>query len=228
MQITKRIAKAFCTTREAAGLLGISVRTAQLWCDSGLLDAWKTAGGHRRITRASIARLLRIVEAVVPERSTWQPPSARLFPTSDGNCWTREFGAQFRVLVVEDDESLRRLYSFRLNRWSTRPVVETVSTGYEALARLAKYIPDMLIVDLNVPGLNGLDLVRCLHEPANPTAIATVVVSGLSPGEIERQGGIPCGVPVFSKPVPFKELATIAEEIVASRNSLRGQECKAN
>lgn len=43
------IKKSFCTTREAAGLLGVSVGTVQLWVESGLLQAWKTSGGHRRV-----------------------------------------------------------------------------------------------------------------------------------------------------------------------------------
>ena len=49
---------AYCTTREAAEMLGVSLTTAQLWVESGLLDAWKTEGGHRRIHRTSVQRLL--------------------------------------------------------------------------------------------------------------------------------------------------------------------------
>eukprot|EP01036_Dinobryon_divergens_P016193 gene16192-21946_t len=45
------IEKTFCTTREAASRLGISIGTVQLWVEKGLLSAWKTEGGHRRVTR---------------------------------------------------------------------------------------------------------------------------------------------------------------------------------
>ena len=44
-----KVEKVFCTTSEAATILAISVGTVQLWVDSGLLVAWKTAGGHRRV-----------------------------------------------------------------------------------------------------------------------------------------------------------------------------------
>ena len=37
--------KVFCTTREAAALLGVSLSTAQNWAESGLLESWKTEGG---------------------------------------------------------------------------------------------------------------------------------------------------------------------------------------
>ena len=46
------------TTRQAATLLNVSVRTVQLWVESGVLQAWKTAGGHRRISVGSIQQLL--------------------------------------------------------------------------------------------------------------------------------------------------------------------------
>ena len=52
------VKKSFCTTREAATLLGVSVGTVQLWVENGLLQAWKTAGGHRRVMRNSINKLL--------------------------------------------------------------------------------------------------------------------------------------------------------------------------
>lgn len=49
---------AFCTTRQAAARIGVSHRTVQMWVENGTLQAWKTAGGHRRITIDSVERLL--------------------------------------------------------------------------------------------------------------------------------------------------------------------------
>lgn len=46
------------STQEVARSLGVSLRTVQLWVDGGLLDAWKTAGGHRRIPRDSVVHLI--------------------------------------------------------------------------------------------------------------------------------------------------------------------------
>ena len=47
-----------CTTREAARRLGVSLRTVQLWTESGVLDAWKTPGGHRRVLNSAVDRLI--------------------------------------------------------------------------------------------------------------------------------------------------------------------------
>lgn len=46
----------YCTTAEAARSLGVSIRTIQLWVDGGVLTAWKTVGGHRRILLDSVER----------------------------------------------------------------------------------------------------------------------------------------------------------------------------
>ena len=46
------------TTREAAALLGISVSTAQKWIEGGAVESWKTPGGHRRMRRKAVLRLL--------------------------------------------------------------------------------------------------------------------------------------------------------------------------
>lgn len=52
-----------CTTQEVARSLGVSLRTIQLWVNEGLLEAWKTDGGHRRIPRDSVIRLIAQINA---------------------------------------------------------------------------------------------------------------------------------------------------------------------
>jgi len=81
--------KEFLTSSEAASLLGVALSTIQLWTESGLLRAWKTGGGHRRITRQSVEHMLDQQRAAV-----------EALPASD----------QFTVVVVEDDRALLKLY----------------------------------------------------------------------------------------------------------------------
>ncbi len=109
------IIKTFCTTREAADQLGVSLRTVQLWSESGLLKAWKTAGGHRRVERASVERLL--VRHPQPTATVASEPS-------------------LRILVVEDDLSVLRLYERKLARWPMRPSVDTATNGFDALVKI--------------------------------------------------------------------------------------------
>ena len=59
------------TTRQTAKLLNVSVRTVQLWVENGTLQAWKTIGGHRRISVGSVQQLLEEKQ----DRQTPIPPS---------------------------------------------------------------------------------------------------------------------------------------------------------
>src|SRR5260370_1257261 len=65
-----------------------------------------------------------------------------------------------RVLIVEDEDNARKGYEQLLQRWGCDVV--GVGTAEEALAKFASYQPDTLIADVELPGMNGLDLLRQL------------------------------------------------------------------
>jgi DNA-binding NtrC family response regulator len=65
-----------------------------------------------------------------------------------------------RVLIVEDEENARKGYEQLLQRWGCD--VLGVGTAEEALARIASFQPDSLIADVELPGMNGLDLLKQL------------------------------------------------------------------
>ena len=209
MSTQKHIVRSFCTTREAAQMLGVSLRTAQLWSESGLLEAWKTSGGHRRISRQSIERLLSGPGSDLPTRADPAGVPAAS-DSADG---------RFSIMVVEDDLILRRLYELNLRNWPMKPEVFTAGDGYEALVLLGLHRPDMLIADLQMPGLDGFRMLRTIQGAPELAAMKIVVVSGLDPEDIEQRGSVPAGIPILPKPVPFERLATIAGQILAERDS---------
>lgn len=189
----------FCTTREAAELLGISLKTAQLWSENGLLEAWRTDGGHRRIYRESVDRLL--ANGGVPK-----PPEALAAP---------EFALS--ILVAEDDDILRKLYSIRLRTWPMAPTVNVVPTGIEALLEIGRKPPDLLITDLRMPDMDGFRMIRILRSVIDLDDMQIVVVTGLDAEEIKAQGGLPEDILIFPKPVPFDRLEAVAEQVAAAK-----------
>ena len=201
------VPKTFCTTREAAELLGVSLRTAQLWAESGLLEAWKTGGGHRRITRQSIERLL--ASPTVPGIPADANPQRRV-----DDAGRSAQPASFNVLVVEDDPDLRRLYEIKLRSWPMQPTISSAGDGYEALIRMGNVKPDLLIADLQMPGMDGFRMLQAIRSAPELARTAIVVVSGLDPEEIADRGGVPEGIPVLPKPVPFARLLAIAEQMM--------------
>jgi excisionase family DNA binding protein len=182
-----------CSTREAAKELGVSLRTVQLWVESGVLRAWKTAGGHRRILNSS-------VEAVLAER---QRAIAEGFSKPAGPATEPE---PFRLLVVDDEPDLLKLYRLYVEHWDIPLELITARDGFEALLRIGEKRPDFLITDLNMPGMDGFRMIRSLRSNDEYASMQIIAVTALSRSDITDRGGLPDGVQTFPKPIPFPEL----------------------
>jgi excisionase family DNA binding protein len=197
------VEKKFCTTKEAATLLGVSVGTVQQWVESGLLQAWKTAGGHRRVTRESVEALLH------------KPVRA-----GGVESWSRDLieskRRRLRVLVLEDDPDLLILYKIKLSAWPMNPEIVGVPNAVSALIAMGRAMPDMLIVDMRMAdGVDSFDMLREMHKAPEMVNTTIVVVSGMDAAEIEARGGVPAGIEVLPKPIPFHRLQDIASQIAA-------------
>lgn len=194
-----------CSTREAASLLGVSLRTAQLWVESGVLRAWKTAGGHRRILKSSIDAILRERERAV-----------------EGTIETGEF----RILVVEDDPDLLKLYRLHIAGWGLPVLLTTATNGFEGLIRIGEAKPNLLIADLNMPGIDGFRMIRTLSANPDFCDMNIVVVTALDKNEIADRGGLPENVRIFVKPAPFSTLEQLARESIGRRTGASGKRVK--
>ena len=186
----------YCSTKEAAALLGVSHRTVQLWVENGTLQAWRTAGGHRRITVESVNRLVEGRRAAIGAL-----PEAAPAPRAGGR----------RVLVVDDDPLMLRLYELEMAGWGLDLDVVKANNGFEALIRIGERRPDLLVSDLNMPGMDGFRMIRTLREDSGSAGMSMIVVSGLDRATIKAMG-LPSDIPVFPKPVPFGELRSAVED----------------
>ncbi len=193
------VKRSYCTTREAAKILGISVRTAQLWCESSLLEAWKTQGGHRRISRNSVERLLADADLSALQKSE---PLVRL----DQN--------QLRILVVEDDPLQLQIYQEVLAKWPQKPIISTAANGFEGLVRLGQSHYHLMITDLMMPGMDGFEMLRTLITLPEFGSMKVVVVTAADDQEIERHRlHLPQSIPILKKPVNFMLLLDIAQKL---------------
>ena len=189
-----------CSTKEAASLLGVSHRTVQLWVESGVLQAWKTAGGHRRILLTSVHRLVAQRNHAVGGRQ----------PSALAATVTAPVGR--RIVMADDDATMLRLYELEISGWGLDAQLIKARDGFDALIRIGEARPDMLITDLNMPGMDGFRMVRTLRADPRYGKMAIIVISGLDRSTISSMG-LPDDIPVFSKPVRFPELRARVEQI---------------
>lgn len=188
-----------CSTRQAAEMLGVSLRTIQLWVDGGMLEAWKTVGGHRRVDVASVKRLAMGMES--------RPSDKAQAPATAG----------IKIVVAEDNADLLELYRATLESWNLPMQLITANNGFEALIAIGESHPDLLVTDLDMPGMDGFRMLQVLHNSRNYEKMRIVVVTGLDKDEVEARGGIPSGMGLYRKPVPFPRLRALVEEILAGQ-----------
>lgn len=190
-------AKEFYSTAEAAKLLGVSHRTIQLWVESGTLQAWKTAGGHRRIAAVSVDKVLEERRAALSSERGTAPAVKEI--------------RQFKVLIVDDDPALLRLYELEIGGWGLPLQLIKAGDGFDALLKIGEHNPDLLISDLSMPGMDGFRMVNSLRNNPKQRKLNIIIVSGLDRSTIVSLG-LPTDIPVYAKPVPFTQLRAAVEK----------------
>ena len=196
------------TTREVARILGVTVQTVQRWVDAGHLRAWRTAGGHRRLSVDSVDAFVRHskmqLDGVAPPEPASNDPARPLEAAP---------GRRFSILVVDDDEGDREI-AIQLIR-SQRPDVEIVEAdnGFSGLIQLGRRPFDAVLTDITMPHLDGLAMLRTVKDDPALADLAIAVMSSYSKDEIVKRGGLPPDVAFFPKPLRRDQIA----EFLAAR-----------
>ena len=163
----------YCGTSYAAKLLGMSVATVQTLVEKGEIEAWKTRGGHRRISMRSIHQYLRDNQ-----------PSSTLAQVA---------ATSLHVLVVEDDENTRELFKACFDDWNLPVDLSLMGSALEALVDIASLKPDLLITDLDMPGVDGLEMLKVLRRNPVLANMQVLVITGMSESAVAARGGLPPG-----------------------------------
>ena len=156
--------KAVFTTGEAADVCRLSQQTIIRCFDNGQLEGFRVPGSKfRRIPRASLLKFMK--DNGIP-----------LDGLSDD---------QIRILVVDDEPEILKLFEATLGN-DARFEVTTVGTGYEAGMLTQRIRPDVVVLDLRLPDVDGSVVCRTIRE--NPELIQThiVMISGAMGEEEEK------------------------------------------
>ena len=144
------------TLGQAAKYLGVAQSTMRKWSDLGRVSAFYTPGGHRRYRRTDLDQFL---DRSGPASST---PSAN------------EAGPL--VLIVDDDERLREYV--RVNLQAEGYVVREAASAAEGLAALGEQSPDLILLDVMMPQVDGWEMLQQIHEHTGVGAIPVIMFSG--------------------------------------------------
>ena len=119
-----------------------------------------------------------------------------------------------KILVVEDDQSVRETLGMVLEAYDHTP--DLVVDGEQALEYLANKWPDVMLLDLSLPGMSGEEVYAEIQRKFGRVP-PTVVVSAVQEGE-QRVRGLP-GALFLSKPYTIDDLALILEQAAKSERA---------
>jgi len=208
-----------CSTRDVARILGLAVRSVQLMVDRGELDAWKTPGGHRRIARASVERWLKQRQeqaSALPAASAGAQGAVvagELATASRGQSRSARKAAvrvqPQRVLLIEDSVHFQGLVKLLMAHEFPQTELHVADDGIVGLAMAGELQPDVLIVDILLPGIDGATLIARLRSHPQFQRSRLIVVTSL---DEEQRGPFAfalTGLPVVHKPRLVQELPAL-------------------
>lgn len=134
----------YYTTTKISELLGVTAATVNGWINNGELNAFKTPGGHNRISKEILLEFLSKNAIPVPME----------FETSN----------KPKILVVEDDEDVRDFVLAVLEDLEYEIEIEIATDGYMAGNKVIKFRPDLIILDIMLPGLNGFEICKNVRK----------------------------------------------------------------
>ena len=187
----------YCGTSYAAKMLGLSVGTVQGLVEKNDLKAWKTQGGHRRISLQSIQDYQR--------RHNLTP------------AYMSQGEDHLRVLVVEDDESTRLMLQAQLDQWGLPLDVVMYASAMEALLDMPSLQPQVLLTDLKMPNVDGFEFLKTLSAHNLFNNLAVVVMTGMSAEDVRAKGGMPDGVQLLHKPLDLDWLHGFFDALISVR-----------
>jgi excisionase family DNA binding protein len=208
------------STLEAARLLGLAVRSVQLMVDRGELRAWKTPGGHRRISRQSVLRWRDGERQPLSSAGSTMPApllgQAAQSPATSSGVTVATPGA-LRVLLIEDSIHFQNLVALVMQQHFPGVALRVASDAVTGLIMAGEFRPDVLIVDILLPGMDGATLITSLRANAQFRDLQLIVITSLDANQREPYAFALQGLPVIHKPALVLELPAQLRRCLVAR-----------
>ncbi len=187
---------------EVANICGVVNQTAINWIKNGYLKAFTTPGGQYRVYSEDLVEFLHSRGMRMPEELQ------------------RILDEQMEVdsiLIVDDDQDLNNMmYQYLQQRYPDYSLFQAFD-GFEAGKMIAEQKPSIILLDIDLPGVDGHKLCRSIKADTTLTAPIVISVSGLD-DPAEREQIIKDGADEFlPKPVDLDALPETIERLVAKR-----------
>ncbi len=181
-------------TFEIARRCHVTPTTVFRWIKGGKLRAFRTAGGRNRVLESDIETFLKSLD--IPDE-TKKEPSGRT-----------------RVLIVDDELSVRRFIRRLIERTFPKVEIDEAKDGYEAGFKTRDFRPDLVILDLLLPCIDGIKVCRIIRRSPDLKGTRIIAVTGYK-AEKSRRVFMRAGANEFlTKPFSPKELIRLVGQLL--------------
>lgn len=180
------------TTGEIAAFCHVTINAVKKWIASGKLAAFRTPGGHYRVTREDFVSFLEkfkleIKEEVFPDRK--------------------------KILIIDDEKDIVEFIKGALESMKMGYIVETAGDGYEALIKVGDFKPDLMVLDLRMPKIDGFEVCRRIKGDGHTRDIKILAITAYGKEDIDKI--LQCGADFcLPKPVSLKEFQKNVQKLV--------------
>src|SRR5437867_917715 len=158
--------RSFFTTFEIGEICEVNPTTVQNWVREKKLKAYLTPGGHRRVRREDLVSFMRAFGMPLP---------------------TDLMDDRVSIVIVDDDANIRKLLTSIIKRRDDSIDVWTAENGVEALLLIGECKPDLVILDVLLPGMDGVEVCKQLKANAATSKVRIVAITGIHDDEIKAR-----------------------------------------
>lgn len=181
-------------THDIARICQVTPPTAIRWIEQGKLPSFTTGGGHRRVWAKDLVVFLR-------EHNLPVPPD--LEP------------GRVNILIVDDEPQIRRLLIKVLGKSYPEVEIHEAADGFDAGRKVTSLLPSLIILDIQLPGIDGLNICRAIRGDERLKAAKILAVSGQDIEESKKQILAAGADDFLGKPFDIQEVARKIEKLLA-------------
>ena len=146
------------TTFQVADLLGVSYQSVSNWIAEGRISAERTPGGHRRIKESDLLAFLRKYNIPIPEEMA--------------------AAGRKKILIVEDESDIGQLLVRTFQKAAKEVTVQWTRDGVEGLLSVGQSTPHLVILDVEMPLVDGARVLATLRSDAKTKEIKVIGMTG--------------------------------------------------
>lgn len=193
----------YYTTFQVAKMLGVSPPTVVNWINSGLVNAYRTPGGHRRITQDELISFAQ----------------THNYPLSVDGAKEDVSTPTVRVLIVDDEPDFCDLVRNYLNVRGNLEV-EVALSGFAAGLTIARFKPAVVVMDILMPDMDGFEVLKMMRSDPEMQEIPVIACTAYRDLQIEERVRRESFQGYIEKPLKLDRLLEMIEQAI--RGGLKG------